>query len=404
VHRFFLPLLAVGMSVASFLGGSTQLSAQSAQPMIVRFNENAPFNQYRAQFREDERILANPSAWQYLNRGVVGAVQAWEGALNFRATAVYSSTIKGFAAHLTPEQVAILTQSGWVKSVEADGVMTAFAQSLPWGIDRIDADASSTRAGDGSGSVANVNIYVIDSGVATHQDINLVQHVKYGVGQNTDCNGHGTHVAGTIAAVDNTAYVVGAAPGAAVTGVKVLSCQGTGTTSNIIKGVDWVTANAKFPAVTNMSLGGGASTSLDDAVRRSAAKGIVYAIAAGNETQDACNVSPARAGAGANNGIITVGATDSNNREASFSNFGNCVDIWAPGVSITSTWLNNGTKSLSGTSMASPHVAGVAGLYVSNNPSATPEAVEAQLKADAITTGTTSRDGRGIQLVNAAKY
>jgi serine protease len=181
-----------------------------------------------------------------------------------------------------------------------------------------------------------------------------------------------------------------------LTGVKVLGCNGSGTTSGVIKGVDWVTANAQKPAVANMSLGGSVSQALDDAVRRSAGSGVFYAVAAGNSGANACNYSPARAGAGTNNGVMTIAATDTSDREASWSNFGNCVDVWAPGVSTLSTRVNGGTTTMSGTSMASPHGAGGAALYLSRT-NTTPASVEATLKTAATTTANRSKDGRTIR-------
>jgi aqualysin 1 len=240
-----------------------------------------------------------------------------------------------------------------------------------------------------------VNAYVIDSGIAAHPDLNLVGHVNFANGKNTDCNGHGTHVAGTIAARDDASDVVGVAPGAPLTGVKVLGCNGSGSWSGVIKGIDWVTANAIKPAVANMSLGGGANQAVDDAVRRSADSGVFYALAAGNEGANACNSSPARAGAGIANGIVTTAATDSSDREASWSNFGSCVDIWSPGVSILSTRRGGGTTTMSGTSMASPHSAGAGALYLSTH-SANPAAVESALTGAAQSTGTLSKDRRAI--------
>ena len=256
----------------------------------------------------------------------------------------------------------------------------------------------SARRGPGTARarVANVNVYVIDTGVdATHPDLNVVGHVAFAGGPNRDCHGHGTHVAGTIAARDNANDVVGVAPGAPITGVKVLGCNGSGSNSGVIAGIDWVTANAIKPAVANMSLGGGASQAIDDAVRRSAASGVFYALAAGNEATNACT-RPRRAGAGSNNGIMTVAATDSADREASFSNFGTCVDVWAPGVSVLSTRKGGGTTTMSGTSMASPHGAGGGALYLATHTGSSPSAVEGALKSAAQATGTTSKDGRSI--------
>jgi subtilisin family serine protease len=400
--------LTAGICV--FLLGSWVASAQGPRsaatfPAIVVFSDAASLDRFGAQYRADERARENPSAWDYLDRGVGGAVQNLEQRLGFRADHVYSATIRGFAARLTLAQMQALEGDPLVAYIEADGVMTTVAQTLPWGIDRIDADISSTKAGDGQDAISNVNVYIIDTGAdAAHADLNVVAHVNFAGGPNRDCHGHGTHVAGTVAARDNTIDVVGAAPGAPITGVKVLGCGGSGSTSGVIKGVDWVTANAKKPAIANMSLGGGVSTSLDNAVTKSADSGVFYSIAAGNSGADACNYSPARAGT--HNGVATVAATDINNQEASWSNYGSCVDIWAPGVSILSTKRGGGTTTMSGTSMAAPHVGGTGALLLSLSTSAgfSPAQVEGQLKTDSVSTGTSSKDGRAIKLVYAGTY
>lgn len=319
---------------------------------------------------------------------------------------VYRHAIKGYAATIPNERVDDVRRDSRVDYVERDQTAHAIGQTLPWGIDRVDADLSSTVAGNGSGAVSSVNSYVIDSGIAKHTDLNVVGHVNFAGGKNTDCNGHGTHVAGSVAARDNTSDVVGVAPGAPLTGVKVLGCNGSGSYSGVIKGVDWVTANAVRPAVANMSLGGPPSQALDDAVVRSASSGVFYALAAGNDGADACNSSPARTGAGTTNGIATVAATDSLDREASWSNWGNCVDIWAPGVNILSTRGGGGTTTMSGTSMASPHAAGGAALWLSNplNSSAAPNSVETALTGSATATGTLSKDGSAITRLNVEGF
>src|SRR5215211_654785 len=309
----------------------------------------------------------------------------------------YQYAIEGYAARLPQARLDEVRADEQVAYVEPDQTMYAEAQTLPWGFDKIDADLSSTKAGDGSGAVSGVNAYVIDTGIYRHTDLNRVKHVNFvGDGRNTDCHGHGTHVAGTVAAKDNTTDVVGVAPGAPLTGVKVLGCNGSGATSGVIKGVDWVTANARKPAIANMSLGGGLSQALDDAVRRSAASGVVYALAAGNSGANACNQSPARAGAGSNNGIATVAATTSSDGEPSWSNYGPCVDVWAPGASILSTKKRGGTTTMSGTSMAAPHVGGGAALYLSKNTAASPTTVEGALTSGATITANTSKDGATI--------
>ncbi len=227
-------------------------------------------------------------------------------------------------------------------------------------------------------------------------------------------------MAGTVAAKDNAQDVVGVAPGAPLTGVKVLGCDGTGSWSGVIKGVDWVTGNANVkgpdgtlgtaddrPAIANMSLGGGASQSVDDAVRNSATSGVFYSIAAGNDGQPACNYSPARAGRAESdtngdgqlfdesNGIVTTAATDSNEQEPSWSNYGTCVDIWAPGVSVPSTKKGGGTTTMSGTSMSAPHIGGAGALYLSSQTSATPIEIEKVLKDSAQKPGTVSKGKLG---------
>jgi subtilisin family serine protease len=200
-----------------------------------------------------------------------------------------------------------------------------------------------------------VNAYVIDTGIVTsHPDFGGRARVAYDAlgGTGVDCHGHGTHVAGTIGGA-----TYGVAKGAQLWGVRVLGCTGSGSTSGIIRALDWVRVNHRKPAVANMSLGGGRSTALNNAVTSLSNAGVFVAVAAGNERQNACNVSPASAAA-----AYTAAASDRTDLRASFSNYGSCVDGYAPGVAIKSTWLT-GTRSLSGTSMASPHVAGVGALY-----------------------------------------
>jgi subtilisin family serine protease len=398
-------MLVVCMLVA-FALDSTRGTAQqraAATPVIVVFKPDTPFDLFGPNYVADERAAANPAAWRYLDRKVVGLVNMMEARDGFRAQHVFSHAIKGFSARLSAQQIAALEADLNVAYVERDGVMT-IVQTLPWGINKIDADVSSTKAGNGTGTISNVRAYIIDTGVdAQHRDLNVIRHVNFASGPNSDCNGHGTHVAGTVAARDNTVDVVGVAPSVPLTGVRVLGCGGSGSTSGVIKGVDWVTANALKPAVANMSLGGSTSQALDDAVKKSANSGVFYAVAAGNSGANACNYSPARAGAGSNNGVMTVAATDSNDREASWSNYGSCVDVWAPGVSILSTRLKGGTTTMSGTSMASPHGSGAGALYLSRT-SASPASVEGALKTAATTTANKSKDGRTIKRLRVAGF
>jgi aqualysin 1 len=324
----------------------------------------------------------------------------------FEVGFVYTEALEGFSAEIPDDSLADVRNNSRVAYVERDKVVTVAAQALPWGVDRIDADRSSTRAGNGSGAISGVNIYVIDTGIdATHADLNVVRSdVNFHGGPDTDCDGHGTHVAGTLAAEDNTRGVVGVAPGAPLISVKVLGCDGSGALSNVIEGVDWVTANADKPAVANLSLSGRASKALDSAVKRSANSRVFYSVSAGNQGQNACKRSPARAGAGSNNGIVTIAATTRSDEEISWSNFGRCVDLWAPGKKILSTKLGEGQKRMSGTSMAAPHAGGTAALYLSGRPNALPANVESVLKSDSKRTNEKSKDGRRIRLVNAGTY
>jgi len=376
---------------------------QMAFSVIVILDDSTAFQSFVAEYRADDRAQANPPAWGYLDRGVAGAVQFLERRHAFRSEHVYSAAIRGFSARLNARQIADLEDDPMVSHVELDGTMSIGAQTLPWGIDAVEADLSSTLAGNGSGGVPNVDVYIIDTGIDTsHADLNVVGHVRFASGPNTDCHGHGTHVAGTVAASDNNLDVVGVAPGARLTGVKVLGCGGTGSTSGVMKGVDWVTANAVKPAVANLSLGGSASTALDNAIKASADIGVFYSIAAGNSGANACSYSPARAGT--HNGVMTTAAVDSANREASWSNYGTCVDVWAPGVSILSTKKGGGTTTMSGTSMAAPHVGGTGALYLSSHTNESAATVEAQLKGDAVSTGTAGKGGAAIVLVQAVAY
>jgi aqualysin 1 len=318
---------------------------------------------------------------------------------------VWGHALHGYAAVIPNDRVAALRADANVSYVVADGEASIQAQTIPYGIDMVNADSSSTLAGNGSGAVGGVNVYVIDTGVEqSHPELNVVNFVSFakGAGRNTDCNGHGTHVAGTIAARDNDAGVVGVAPGAPITAVKVLNCQGSGQWSWIISGIDWVTANHGANAVANMSLGGGANQAVDDAVRGSVQSGVFYAVSAGNSGANACGQSPARAGT--TNGIMTVAAIDSGGNEASWSNYGSCVDIWAPGVNVLSTWMGGGYNTISGTSMASPHVTGGGALYLSRNGGAQPATVESELKRTAQPTGKSSKDGRAISREDVGSF
>jgi aqualysin 1 len=307
--------------------------------------------------------------------------------LGARVLDVYGAALKGYTARLTPAELAAVRADARVAFVEPDRTVHALATQAnpPWGLDRIDQRSRTlSRSFTYFNTGAGVKAYVIDTGIR-------FDHSQFGGratsgfdavdgGSADDCNGHGTHVAGTIG---GSTY--GVAKGVALVGVRVLGCNGSGTTSGVIAGVNWVTGNHQpgQPAVANMSLGGGASSALDTAVRNSIADGVGYAVAAGNGNflgiaQNACNSSPARVGE-----AMTISATDSRDRKASWANYGSCVDWFAPGVSITSAWHTSTTASrtISGTSMATPHTAGVAALYLQVNPGASPATVRSALSS-----------------------
>lgn len=281
---------------------------------------------------------------------------------------VYKNALNGFSVEMSEKEAEALSEDFRVKFVEEDGVMEANTtqNNPPWGLDRIDQrnrPLSGTYTYNWTGS--GVRVYVIDTGIrTTHSQFGgRASNVFDAFGGNgADCNGHGTHVSGTIG---GSTY--GVAKSALLRGVRVLDCNGSGPTSGVIAGVDWVTNNHISPAVANMSLGGGVSTALDNAVNNLSNSGVAIAVAAGNSNANACNSSPARAA-----NAITVGSTTTTDARSSFSNFGTCVDVFAPGSGILSAWFssNTATATLSGTSMASPHVAGVAALYKQANPSA----------------------------------
>ncbi|WP_284045269.1 S8 family peptidase [Paractinoplanes maris] len=289
--------------------------------------------------------------------------------------------INGYEASMTEAQAKRLAASSGVAYVEQNQTisLSATQNNATWGLDRIDQRArplSTTYTYPVTAS--NVTAYIIDTGIRyTHNDFGGRATAGYdavGTGA-VDCNGHGTHVAGT---VGGTTY--GVAKQARLVGVRVLNCSGSGTTAGVIAGVNWVGNQTARPAVANMSLGGGVSSTLDNAVNTAISRGITFALAAGNSSANACNSSPSRVAA-----AITVGATTSTDARASYSNYGTCVDIFAPGSSITSAWYNSAsaTNTISGTSMASPHVAGAAALVLSRNPGYSPAQVRDNLVSNA---------------------
>ncbi|MFI7408993.1 S8 family peptidase [Streptomyces sp. NPDC049627] len=308
----------------------------------------------------------------------------------------YKKALNGYAIEASETEAKRLAADPAVASVVQNRTFHVDAtQTNPpsWGLDRIDQRAlprdNSYTYPDSAGQ--GVTAYVIDTGVRiTHTDFGGRASYGYDAVDNDntaqDGHGHGTHVAGTIA---GNAY--GVAKKAKIVGVRVLNNSGQGTTEQVVAGIDWVAQNAVKPAVANMSLGGDVDTALDAAVRNAIASGITFAVAAGNETDNASNHSPARVSE-----AITVGATTSSDAKASYSNYGSVLDLFAPGSSITSAWnsSDSATNTISGTSMASPHVAGAAALYLADHPTATPAQVGSALTS-AATTGVVTSPGTG---------
>lgn len=381
-------------AAAALLASALASTAPAAQTLVTLHGGPA-LDAFDRRFIVDDRELKDPDAWSYLSPGLKGALQVLESTHGFRAAQAYSKVLHGFTADLNEAQIEGLRYEPLVESMTVTVDMTSAGQRVPWGVTRV--------AGPGPGEgptmsdAGGVTVYVIDSGIdASNPDLNVVRHVNFVGGPDTDCNGHGTHVAGIIGARDNDIGVLGVAPGVALVGVKVVDCSGEGTSASILKGIDWVAATAAGPAVVNLSLGGGIAPLLDSAIRSATAQGIFFVIAAGNAATDACLLSPSLNGAAA--GIVTVGASDVNDMEAPFSNFGGCVDLWAPGVGLASTGrgAEGGLPVLSGTSMAAPHVAGAAARFLSQYPQASPAAVEQALIGSSVIPGTASKDGRTI--------
>jgi subtilisin family serine protease len=315
----------------------------------------------------------------------------------------YVHAIHGFAAQLTPAAAATLRYHPDIAWIEPDAIMhaTVTQTGATWGLDRLDQtslplDATYTYGATGAG----VHAYIIDTGIrTTHAEFGgraTGSFTSINDGNGTgDCSGHGTHVAGTVGGA-----TYGVAKSVRLHAVRVLDCSGNGTVSSVIAGVDWVTANHASPAVANMSLGGATSSALDQAVQSSIASGVTYVVAAGNAGASACTESPARTPE-----ALTVGASTSTDARASFSNFGSCVDLFAPGASITSAFNGSDTQTavLSGTSMASPHAAGIAALYLERNPGASAAQVTSALTGGA-TAGKLTSVGSGSpnRLLNAS--
>ncbi|MFD5913914.1 S8 family peptidase [Streptomyces massasporeus] len=371
------------LATAALVGGLTTLPAQAAPAegrVLAADSPTAIKGSYLVTLKKSAGLKASSAAGKGLVKEYGGSVDK-----------TFGKALNGYAATLSATEARQLAADPAVASVEQNQRVTLAATqtNAPWGLDRVD-QASLPLSGtytypDSAGS--GVTVYVIDTGVRiTHQQISGRAAHGYdavdGDNNASDGNGHGTHVATTIA---GTTY--GVAKKAKIVGVRVLNNSGSGTTAGVIAGIDWVTQNHSGPSVANMSLGGGASATLDTAVRNSIASGVTYAVAAGNSSTTASSSSPARVAE-----AITVGATTNTDAKASYSNYGSALDIFAPGSSITAGWhtSDTATNTISGTSMATPHVAGAAAVYLAGHTSSTPAQVATALVNGAVTGKVTS--------------
>ncbi|MGJ5829208.1 S8 family peptidase [Streptomyces ossamyceticus] len=371
------------LATAALFIGPTALPAQAAPAegtVLAADSPTAVKDSYLVTLRKNTGLKAASNKGRSLIEEYGGTVER-----------TYRSALNGWSAELSAAEARRLAADPAVASVEQNQILTADATqtNAPWGLDRSD-QASLPLSGtytypDSAGT--GVTAYVIDTGVrVTHSQISGRATNGYDAvdGDNVaqDGNGHGTHVATTIA---GSTY--GIAKQAKIVAVRVLNNSGSGTTAGVVAGIDWVTANHSGPSVANMSLGGGASAALDTAVRNSIASGVTYAVAAGNSSANASSYSPSRV-----TEAITVGATTNTDARASYSNYGSVLDIFAPGSSITAGWYTSdtATNTISGTSMATPHVAGAAAVYLAGHPSATPAQVATALTGGAVTGKVTS--------------
>ena len=335
--------------------------------------------QYIVVLKDDVARLAEETGQRPTVEHVVGDIARRTRGIEVLNT--YRSVLRGFAARADDAALAQLMADPRVAYVEEDSRMSVSGtqRNATWGLDRIDQRNLPLDTGYRYATTADgVHAYIIDTGIlGSHTEFNGRVASGFSTiddGQGTrDCHGHGTHVAGTVGGA-----TWGVAKGVTLYPVRVLGCDGSGSNSGVIAGMDWVAQNHAKPAVANMSLGGGVSKAIDQAVARMVKSGVTVTVAAGNADRSACQGSPARAPL-----AITVGATTSSDARSSFSNFGKCVDLFAPGSAITSAWATdaNATRTISGTSMAAPHVAGAAALYLASHPTANPVQVTASLLA-----------------------
>ncbi len=390
IFKKFLSLCIVStfsVAATSALAQPNQLvgksSPQQLAPLMKAASGKGIKNQYIVVLKQPTTIMSNDlQAFQQFTQRSVNAL-ANKHALEIKN--VFDSALSGFSAELTAEQLQALRADPNVDYIEQNQIITvnpiisasanAAQDNVTWGIDRIDQrDLPLNRSYNYNYDGSGVTAYVIDTGIAfNHPEFGGRAKSGYDFIDNdndaSDCQGHGTHVAGTIGGAQ-----YGVAKNVNLVGVRVLGCDGSGSTEAIARGIDWVAQNASGPSVANLSLGGGISQAMDQAVARLVQRGVTAVIAAGNDNKDACQVSPAREPSG-----ITVGSTTNNDGRSNFSNWGNCVQIFAPGSDVTSASHKGGTTTMSGTSMASPHVAGVAALYLQENKNLSPNQIKTLL-------------------------
>ena len=379
--RFFTLSLVAS---AAIMGTPAALAQAGSPPAALPFASSKPIpGRYIIVFNNKVGNTASEA---------INAMRGLGGQLHH----VYGNTLKGFSANLSDAALQAIRNNPNVDYIEADQTVslkqTSPENQATWGLDRIDqADRPLSSQYYFNYTGAGVNAFIIDTGIrADHTEFTGRIKPGYNTVADTngtnDCNGHGTHVAATVGG-----STWGVAKGVSLIPVRVLDCNGSGSWSGVIAGIDWVAGSTLRPAVANISLGGGVSSSVNAAVAGAVSKGVTMVVAAGNNNDDACLYSPA-----SEPSAITVGATDISDARASYSNYGTCLDIFAPGTNITSAWNTSttATNTISGTSMATPHITGVAALALAANPTASPAAVMSFLTSKA-TVGRLSSVGTG---------